>query len=98
MKEHSVRIKESSWLAKIAAAKLKSNAVAIVMGHTIHLHNTNKKDFLKNEKWLKHELCHVRQFQQHGYFFFVLKYLWQSLKKGYYNNCYEVEARAAEEL
>lgn len=98
MKEHSVIIKENSWLAKIAAAKLKSSSVAMVLGNTIHLHNATKKEFLNNSRWLKHELCHVRQFQQHGYLLFIVKYLWESLRNGYYNNRFEVEARAAEEL
>ena len=91
-------IKENSWLAKIAAKKLKANAVAMVLGNTIHLHNTTKSAFLQDEKWVKHELCHIRQFKQHGYVGFISKYLWESIRKGYYNNRFEVEARKAEEL
>jgi hypothetical protein len=84
-------------VAKIAAWKLKASSVAIVFGSTIHLWNSSKEDFLKNERWLKHELCHIRQYKQHGYFGFIIKYLIESLKKGYYNNRFEVEARKAEE-
>ena len=91
-------IKENSWLAKMAALKLKSHSVAMVLGKTIHLHNVSKENFLKDERWLKHELCHIRQFKQHGYFLFIAKYLWESLRKGYYNNRFEAEARAAENL
>ena len=91
-------IKENSWLAKIAAKKLKADSVAMVLGKTIHLHNTSKTSFLNDERWLKHELCHIRQFKQYGYFNFVVRYLWESLKKGYYNNRFEVEAREAGEL
>lgn len=91
-------IKENSWLAKIAAKKLRAGSVAMVLGKTIHLHNTTKEAFLKDERWLKHELCHIRQFKEHGYVLFVVKYLWESLRKGYYNNRFEVEAREAEEL
>lgn len=89
-------IKENSWIARIAAWKLKSHSVAIVIGSTIHLWNSSKDDFLRNEKWLKHELCHIRQFKQYGYFTFIVKYLWESLRNGYYNNKYELEARQAE--
>ena len=85
-------------MAKLAAKKLKSNAVAMVLGKTIHLHNTTKTDFLADERWLKHELCHIEQFKKHGYIFFIVKYLWESIRKGYYNNLFEVEARQAEEL
>ena len=91
-------IKENSWLARLAAIKLGSNSVAMVLGKTIYLHNTTKTDFLQDERWLKHELCHIKQFKEHGYFLFLLKYLWESLRKGYYNNRFEVEAREAEEL
>ena len=91
-------IKENSWLAKIAAKKLKADSVAMVLGNTIHLHNTSKAGFLNDERWLKHELCHIRQFKQYGYFNFVVRYLWESLRKGYYNNRFEVEAREAGEL
>jgi Domain of unknown function (DUF4157) len=89
-------IKENSWLAKIAAKKLRASNVAMVLGKTIHLHNTTKQNFLNDKRWLKHELCHVQQFKQHGYFMFVIKYLYESIKVGYYNNKYEVEAREAE--
>ena len=91
-------IKENSWIAKIAAKKLKSLSVAIVIGKTIHLFNVSKENFLKDEKWVKHEMCHVRQFKKYGYFNFIIKYLWQSRKHGYYDNKYEVEARLAEEM
>ncbi len=91
-------IKEHSWLAKIAAKKLRSTNVAMVLGETIHLYGVPKTDFLADEKWLKHELCHIKQFKHYGYFNFVVKYLWESLRKGYYNNRFEVEARNAEDL
>ncbi len=91
-------IKENSWLAKLAAKKLRTGAVAMVLGKTIHLHNTSKEDFLADERWLKHELCHIKQFKEHGYLIFIIKYLWESLQKGYYQNRFEIEARKAEDL
>jgi len=91
-------IKENSFVARIAAFKLGTQSVAIVIGKTIHLHNTTEEAFLQNKRWLKHELCHIRQFQQHGYLPFIVKYLWESIRSGYYNNKYEAEARAAELL
>ena len=92
-----LRIKEQSWIAKLAAKKLKSKNVAIVIGSTIHLYNVPKHQFLQNEKWVKHEVCHLKQFQKHGNFIFILKYLWESLQHGYHQNKYEKEARRAEE-
>ena len=89
-------IKENSWIGKIAAGKLQSDNVAIVIGKTIHLYHVSKEDFLKDEKWVRHEMCHIGQFKKHGFFPFILKYLWESLRRGYYQNKYEVEARMAE--
>ena len=91
------KIKENSFFAKLAAYKLASKNVAFVLGNTIHLHNVSKDYFLKDEVWLRHELCHIRQFREHGFFTFIFKYLRESIKNGYYNNKYEVEARKAEQ-
>jgi len=89
-------IKENSLLAKLAAKKLQAKSVAMVLGKTIYLHGSSKENFLADERWVKHELCHVKQFDTHGYLTFVIKYLWESLRVGYYNNKYELEARDAE--
>lgn len=92
-----IKIKENSWLAYLAAKKLGAkNGVAIVFRSTIHLHKTTRIDFLKDEKWVRHELCHVLQYQQYGIIRFVVLYLWHSIKKGYFNNKFEVAAREAE--
>lgn len=96
--DNSFSLKENSWLAGIAAKKLRAASVAMVLGNTIHLYNTSQEEFLKNENWVKHELCHLKQFRQHGYIGFIVKYLWESIRKGYYDNKFEVEARAAEQL
>jgi hypothetical protein len=91
-----VQIKEKSWVAYFAAAKLKADKVAIVFGSTIHLHNTSREEFLKDKNWICHELKHVEQYLQHGYIGFIIKYLFEWIKKGYYNNKFEVEARQSE--
>jgi hypothetical protein len=85
-------------MARIAAWKLGSSSVAFVLGTTIHLYNVTEAEFLSNQRWVKHELKHIEQFEEHGYFTFIWKYLVESIRKGYYNNKYEVEARAAEHL
>jgi hypothetical protein len=89
-------IKENSLLARIAAWKLKQDKMAMVLGKTILLHDTSREEFIQNKQWLRHELVHIRQFQQHGYLLFVLKYLLESIKNGYYNNKFEKEAREGE--
>ncbi|MBA3891724.1 MAG: DUF4157 domain-containing protein [Gemmatimonadaceae bacterium] len=41
---------------------------------------------------LLHELAHVRQFEESPAF--PLRYLWESIRRGYYMNRFEVDARA----
>ena len=98
MNTKNLHIKENAFVAKLAAAKLKSSSVAIVFGKTIYLWGVTKEIFLQDEHWVKHELCHIQQYKQHGFVGFLIKYSWESLKKGYYNNKFEVEARASEDL
>lgn len=90
-------IKEQSWLAKAAAKKLHSQNVALVLGKTIHLYNISKEHFLLDERWVKHEMCHINQFAKYGFLTFTIKYLWESIRHGYFNNRYEIEARQAED-
>lgn len=91
-------IKQNSILARIAAKKLGTKRVAMVIGNTIHLWNATKEEFLNDEQWFKHELCHIRQYKQYGLVGFLTRYIFESIRKGYYNNRFEVEARAAENL
>lgn len=89
------KIVENSLFARIARLVLKSRNVAMVLGKTIHLSGVNRDTFLKDNGWVEHELCHIRQFQEHGFFRFLWLYLRESMRVGYYNNKYEVEARIA---
>lgn len=91
------KIKEQSFIARIAAWKLKERNMAIVLGKTIFLHGVSADDFKNNSTWLKHEQEHIRQFKQYGFFSFIYKYLLESLKNGYHNNKFEVAAREAEQ-
>jgi hypothetical protein len=90
------QLRENSWWAKIAAHIMGAQRVALVLGSTVHLHRVSEQEFLADKALLRHELCHVQQFREHGFVNFILKYLWESCKKGYYNNKYEIAARAAE--
>jgi hypothetical protein len=91
-----VKIKENSWLARIAAFNLNSSSVAMVIGKTIYLHNSSREEFLNNQKWVRHEVAHVMQCQQLGLLRFLAIYVVETLKKGYQNNRFEVEARQKE--
>jgi len=90
------RIKEHSFIARLAAKKLKSKNVAMVVGSTIHLWGVSKVQFLADERWVRHELKHIEQYRRYGLVKFLYKYLLQTAKHGYYNSPIEREARAAE--
>ncbi len=90
-----LKIVENSLFARVARLVLKSQNVAMVLGNTIHISGVNKEEFLRHKAWVAHELCHVQQFKQYGFFRFLGLYLIESWRNGYYHNKYEVEARAA---
>ncbi|WP_276131812.1 DUF4157 domain-containing protein [Polluticoccus soli] len=92
----NISIKQNSWIAAVAARRLGYRYLAMVIGKTIHLHNVNTAEFVRNKRWLIHELKHVDQFQQHGFLSFLWLYMKEHLRSGYYNNKYELEARNAE--
>lgn len=90
------RIKENSLPARLAARKLKSRAIAMVLGHTIHLYGTTKAEFLFDERWVRHELKHIEEYERYGVIRFLYKYILQTIRCGYYKCALEQEARAAE--
>ncbi len=91
-----VFIKENAFVAKLAARKLGTERVAMVLGKKIFLWNISANDFLSKKKWLRHEAVHVKQFQQHGFFKFIFLYLKESFKNGYEKNKFEIEATQME--
>jgi Domain of unknown function (DUF4157) len=92
----TISVRENSWIAAIAAYKLGVDSVALTLGGTIHLHQTSKSGFLADQRWVKHEMAHVEQFRRYGFWRFIFLYLLESMRKGYYLNKFEVEAREAE--
>lgn len=92
----NVKIRENSWVARLAASKMRVEKVAIVFGHTIHLHQTSREEFLSDSGWVCHELKHVEQYRRHGFAGFLARYLAEWVRRGYFNNRFEREARAAE--
>jgi hypothetical protein len=92
----TVYIKENTWLARLGALFLRSRQMAVTVNNTICLHGVSTPDFLKDQAWLRHEIEHVRQFKKEGVLLFLLKYFWETIRKGYHHNRYEQAARAAE--
>ncbi len=96
MQALQVNIKENSWLAKLAAWKLGVDNVALTLGTTIHLHRASAEVLINDERWVRHELKHVEQFLKYGFVKFIFMYVMESLRNGYENNRFEIEAREAE--
>ena len=88
-----VKVIEKSPLARIARMVLMEKAVAMVLGNGIHLSGVTKEEFLNDKKWVKHELVHVEQYKRYGILKFLTLYLIESIRNGYFNNKFEVEAR-----
>lgn len=61
---------------------------AITLGRTVFL----SPEARPSAELLLHELAHVRQFQESPAF--PLRYLWESIRRGYYMNRFEVDARS----
>lgn len=91
------RIVEHSTLARIARFFFGSRRIAMVLGNTIHLSGVDRERFISDRKWLIHELIHVEQYRRNGFLKFLFLYLLESIRHGYYQNRFEIEARAAEE-
>jgi len=68
--------------------RMKGPAAAVTLGRTIVVHPEARL----SPKLLVHELVHVRQWGEDP--LFPLKYTLQSIRHGYLQNRYEVEARA----
>ena len=66
----------------------RSSVAAITLWRTVFL----SADVACDAELLLHELHHVHQFQADRAF--PLRYLWQSLRRGYHRNTFEADARA----
>jgi hypothetical protein len=71
-------------------AKMGGPAAAVTLGRTIVVHPGVRL----SRRLLVHELTHVRQWEEDR--LFPLRYALESLRRGYWNNRYELEARDAE--
>lgn len=66
----------------------QASVAAITLGRTIFLAPGTRLD----AELLLHELRHVQQFSERKTF--PLRYIWESLRRGYYANRYEADARS----
>ena len=85
---HELRFRRGGLPLRIGGIMLGQTTVAaITLGRTIFL----ARDTRFNPELLLHELRHVQQFAERRTF--PLHYIWESLRRGYHSNRYEVDAR-----
>jgi hypothetical protein len=53
-------------------------------------------DHMDDEKLIRHEKKHIEQIQEQGRLKFAVKYTYYTMRYGYRDNPYEIEAREAE--
>lgn len=51
---------------------------------------------MDDKKLIRHEMKHIEQIKTEGRLKFAVKYVYYTIRHGYWNNPYEVEARKAE--
>lgn len=66
----------------------QSTAAGITLWHTVFL----ARDLPPTVELLLHEVQHVHQFEASAAF--PIRYLWESLRRGYHHNRFEADARA----
>jgi hypothetical protein len=84
-----LRLRRGGLPVRIAGWALgQRSAAAITLWRTVFL----APGVALDPELLLHELCHVHQFQASAAF--PMRYLWESIRRGYHANRYEADARA----
>ena len=88
----------TSWKAKIIVGiadviNSSANIVGVTWKPNIYIYPEKYK---KNIKLIKHEECHLKQQREMGKFKFIVVYVHQYFKYGYWDMPLEIEARKAE--
>ena len=86
-----VTLRRGSLVPRIGGVlgRMGASAAAVTLGRTIVVDPAARL----TSSLLAHELAHVRQWQQDAWF--PVRYTLATLRHGYWNNPYEVEARQA---
>ena len=91
------KIPKTSYTIKVYRAKLwfNSNTVGITFGSFVFISEKIWDNDQEREQTILHESVHVQQWHDKGWFGFGfgILYILYSIKYGYYQNPFEVEAR-----
>ena len=95
-------MKFNHWLPKLLSKLPGMRINAIVLFYTAYFYQPEEK---VSERLLRHEKEHIRQQEEEGFFWFLIKYISEflinyvryfSFREAYLKISYEVEARRAE--
>lgn len=88
-----VVLRQGGWIPALGGllARAAGPAAAVTLRNTVVVHPRARL----TRRLLAHELEHVRQWREDRWF--PLRYTWETLRSGYHDNHYEVQARAAAE-
>lgn len=85
----------NSRLAKLVAKLAGWRQAGITLGQTTY-YSVSSEVVDADHSWRSHENWHKVQWRRDGRLKFACLYLWYTLRHGYQNNPYEVEARGHE--
>lgn len=87
-----VRVRSGRWVPALGGmlGRMRGPAAAVTLGRNIVVHPAARL----TRRLLAHELEHVRQWERERWF--PLRYCAESLRRGYFSNRFEEEARSAE--
>jgi hypothetical protein len=87
-----VRIRAGRWIPALGGilGRMRGPAAAVTLGRNIVVHPAARL----TRRLLAHELEHVRQWERERWF--PLRYCAESLRRGYFSNVFEQQARSAE--
>lgn len=94
MKTVTVRKMEGGFMGLVFKVYKFCNGLKTLAGYTTYWHTIYLSEARFDDRvLLAHELTHVQQIEQLGIVKFGYQYLKESIKKGYRENRFEVEAR-----
>ncbi len=90
-----VEIRESAWITDLGGrlSGMQGPAHAVTLGRVIVVPPESRP----SDRLLRHELAHVRQWRAEP-LSFPVRYVWHHIRRGYWNNPFEMEARAEESV
>jgi hypothetical protein len=83
----------NSRVARIFAKLNGCTNYAVTISETRTLYSCDEAYMKSVPGWENHENEHKKQYVRYGWFGFMARYLWWSLRYGYHNNPLEREAR-----